>query len=270
MLKPFTYAIGTFIGIGVLVLPFLFQEVGVILATFGLLAAAFLLLLLGFIVFDLVGKTKKDLPSSVEEFLTWSKPLVRVSLAVFTYGALVAYVMGAGQQLFALFGGQIQYWGTLFFVLAAWPVIQNSHIFDRVAIYLSLALLFVIALLVPFNMAALNVSVPAFGSWAAFPFLLSVSIFALFGHPSIYEITKMRKKESEARYNFFGAFFVALLVYLAYAITSVSVGPMSDLSTVSLLFYHSSGIGYVISLVAILAFYTSFVNISEAFMNSIK
>ena len=45
---------------------------------------------------------------------------------------------------------------------------------------------------------------------------------------------------------------------------------MSDLSTVSLLFYHSGIPAFIISFVAILAFYTSFVNISESFINPLK
>lgn len=271
MVQPFTYAVGTFIGIGVLILPMLFQQAGIILGTAGLLFSALLLLFLAFIVMDLIRLAKKDLPGSVEQYLGWGRPLVRISLAVFTYGALVAYVVGAGSQMAALAGGMgAQYWGALFFVLAAIPVLQDSRTFGKLAVYLSVVLLLTLALLIPMNISASAFSPPAFGSWTVVPFLLSVSIFSLFGHTSIHRISRMCGKEQEMKAKFFGAFFLSLIIYLFYTTTSSSVGPMGDLSTVSLLFYYGPFIRTLITLVAVLAFYTSFVNISLDFVKPLE
>jgi amino acid permease len=270
VLRPFTYAIGTFIGIGVLILPTLFQQAGLLVATATLCLAALLLGLLTFVVTDLIKITDSNLPKAVETFTERGKPLVRIFLAIFTYGALTAYVLGAGSQMSVFLGGGARYWGALFFMLAALPVIQGHHFSTSVSLYLSLALLLVLAFLIPLNTQAAAQVVPAAGDLATIPFLLSTAIFALFGHFSLYELHHMLKSDKDRYTVFFGAFFLCLLLYLAYALTSSSVGPMGPLSTVSLLFYHTGVPAIIVSLVAVLAFYTSFVTISSTFLKSLS
>jgi len=270
VLLPFAFAIATFIGMGVLLLPLLFQQTGLILGTGVLCLAALLMALLAFIVLDLIKLAKKDLPSSIEAFLTKGlQPLVRISLAVFTYGALVAYVIGAGEQLSALLGGGAQYWGTLFFVLAALLVIRKGKLSASVSMYLTLALLVVLAILIPANLLVASYPVPALTGWTSVPFLLSISIFALFGHFAMYELYHLLPRDRDRYSAFFGAFFLSFLLYVAYALSAASVGPMGPLSTVSLLFYHGPVLRVVMSLVAVLAFYTSFVSVSNSFIHPI-
>lgn len=267
MLLALGYMVSSLFGIGVLLLPHLVQQVGVGYFIALLTLVAVPMNLAAYVVLELIQITGDDIEGSIRTFLgEWGK-LATASLGVFTYAALAAYVLAAGDQLSAWLGGPANYWSALFFVLAALPAIGGITLAATTSTYLSMFLVAVLLFVVPINLKFDSLVLPAYGSLAQAPLLLVLAAFALAGHFSIYQVHRFVREERSNLVVFFSAFAFAFLSYLAFGITTAAVSPdLAQLSTATLAAIYPPFYALLVSAVAVLAFYTSFVTVAHSFI----
>ena len=258
--------ISSLFGVGVLLLPNLVQQIGAINFLIGLTGMALLLNLAAYIVLELIEMTSSDIEYAVKTILGKFGVLSTATHGVFTYSALTAYVIAAGDQLAAWLGGNPHYWSTLFFVLAVIPAIGGLNLAALTVTYLSIFLIAMILFVIPINLNFAALPVSFTGSVASVPLFLVIAAFALAGHFSIYELHRLVKNEKSNTRIFLAAFGFAFLIYAMYSVTAAGVGTMSELSTATLAQVYPPFYALLVSVVALLAFYTSFIAVSHSFV----
>lgn len=267
MLLALGYMVSSLFGIGVLLLPHLVQQVGVGYFIALLTLVAIPMNLAAYVVLELIQITGDDVEGSIRSFLgKWGK-LATASLGVFTYAALTAYVLAAGDQLSAWLGGPANYWSSLFFVLAALPAIGGITLAATTSTYLSMFLVAVLMFVIPINLKFDTLALPVYGNLEQAPLLLVLGAFALAGHFSIYQVHRFVRDERSNLVVFFASFAFAYLSYLAFGVTTAAVSPaLSELSTATLARIYPPFYALLVSAVAVLAFYTSFVTVAHSFI----
>ncbi len=264
MIEELADVFGITVGLGMLLLPYIFQRAGVVLSTAVLALVAVLLVPVAFIINDLIRITGKDINGAVAVLYGRYYPLL--SLTLFTYGALTAYTIAAGDQLFAWLGGDPRYWSTAFFLMATFPFAFNYSLSRKIQLYFTSALFFLLIMLLPQSISHASVPVPAIGSLRYVPLLLAVGVFSLFGHSAIKSL-RDRLGEKQALQLFFVGYLVAFVFYVVYGMTSASaVENIALISTASLLSVYTPAMQFLLSLIAVLAFYTSFYSISREWL----
>ncbi|MFH1392682.1 MAG: aromatic amino acid transport family protein [bacterium] len=125
-MKNFLYAvallIGTIIGVGVFGIPYVAAQAGFSIALIYLAGLGIIILLIHLFYAEIVLKTpgKHRLVGYAEKHLgKWGKNIATVSSVFGLYGALLAYIIVAGQFLKVLFAGSAFNWSLVFFLFGA-------------------------------------------------------------------------------------------------------------------------------------------------------
>ena len=154
----------------------------------------------------------------------------------------------------------------MFFVLAAIPAIGGLTLAALTSTYLSMFLVALMLFIVPINLNFDSIAVPLYGSISQIPLFISLVAFALAGHFSIYEVRRLIRDEKTNIRVFFAAFAFAFLSYAAFGITTAGTSPnLSELSTATLTQIYPPFYAFLVSAIALLAFYTSFIVVSHSF-----
>jgi len=113
---------GVTIGAGVLGIPFVFSKAGFLTGLLVLAVMALVVVLVNLCVGEIVLRTRGEhqLTGYAGIYLgKWGRRLMFLSIIVGSYGALMAYIIGEGQSLAELFGGNPWFWSMIFFVVAS-------------------------------------------------------------------------------------------------------------------------------------------------------
>ena len=114
--------IGTTVGAGILALPYVISRSGFLIGLVEIITLGLASILLNLFVGEIILRTKKNyqLSGYVGKYLgPWGKHLMAFSLVIGIYGALIAYLIGEGEVLKTVFGGNSFFYSLLFFVFAA-------------------------------------------------------------------------------------------------------------------------------------------------------
>lgn len=271
LLLALGYMVSSLFGIGVLLLPQLIQQIGIGYFIILLTAVAVVMNLAAYVILELIQITGEDVEGSVKAFLGKYGKLSTAALGVFAYSALTAYVLAAGNQLSAWLGGLPNYWSSLFFVLAAIPAVGGLTLAAATSTYLSLFLVAVLLFVIPINLKFDSLIPPFYGNLSAAPLFIMLAAFALAGHFSIYEVHRLVRDEKSNIVVFFASFAFTYLAYIAFGITTSAVSPvLAQLSTVTLAQIYPPFYALLVSVVAVLAFYTSFVVVAHSFIKTFE
>lgn len=113
---------GAVIGAGVLGIPYVIAKAGFLTGLITLASLGLIVMLMFLYLGEIVLRTKGDhqLTGYCEKYLgKWGKAVMAVSMVLGIYGALIAYFIGEGQALSAIFGGNPVYYYIGFFVFVA-------------------------------------------------------------------------------------------------------------------------------------------------------
>ncbi len=114
--------IGTIVGAGILGIPFVAAKAGFLTALPLIILIGILMLSVNLCLGEITLRTKgtHQLTGYMEKYLGHSgKFLMMLSMIFGIYGALIAYMIGVGQSLNAIFGGGDFVWSIIFFVAAS-------------------------------------------------------------------------------------------------------------------------------------------------------
>ena len=129
---------GMTIGAGVLGIPYVVAQVGLKIGLAYILILGIVMLALNLILGEIAVRTNESLqiPGLAGKYLgKWVKYFLNVIIIFASYGALLAYIIGEGQSLAALFGGNPVAWSVIFWSIASiivWRGLQTIKSVEKV------------------------------------------------------------------------------------------------------------------------------------------
>lgn len=181
---------GMTIGAGVLGLPYVIARSGLVIGLIMIAVWGLVMLLLNLMLGDIAVRTKSNfqIAGLAGKYVgNWAKNLLSIIIIFSGFGALLAYIIGEGQALAAIFGGPSMWWSVFFWSLGAFFVWQGLQTVKRLERILSLTVIILIAGLSIFLLPRMNPVNLAFTDLANFFLPFGVILFALHATPSIAE-----------------------------------------------------------------------------------
>jgi len=260
---------GMTIGAGVLGLPYVVSKVGLLIGLPMILVLGLTMLLLNLIIGDIAVRTKENLqlPGFAGRYLgPWAKGLLSIVMILTGLGSLLAYLVGEGQALSALFGGPPLWWSIFFWSIGSFLVWLGLRAVKRAEKYLSLAVMIIILGLSIFLLTKFQ----AVNFWhvelANFFLPFGVILFALNAAPAIAEAHALLPgSQRHFRTAIIIGTLVPMVLYLLFALAMVS---FSGTGTAEVATLGLSGLGPLVAaaanLFAILAMGACFLGMGTA------
>lgn len=234
----FTF-IGLIIGAGVFAIPYVFSQAGFLTGLVDLIILTAVLIYTCLCLGEVVLRTKEkhQLTGLAEKYLGKEGKLIMfASVLVSLYGALIAYGIGAGEALTALFGWNSNYFSLIFIIVLGFVLFFGLKIFENFeAIFspLKVLLIFILILLaIPFVIPA-NL---AFFNSAMLQIPYGVLLFALTGFSVIPDMAWELKNKKLLKKAIIIGLVLSAFIYLLFAFTVVGVlgSKTTELSTIAL------------------------------------
>ena len=114
--------VGSIIGAGILGIPYVVSQAGFLVGFINLVVLGVIVFVLYLYLGEIILRTpgKHQLTGYAERYLgVWGKRLMLVSMVFGIYGALIAYLLGVGQAVAALLGGNALFYSLIFLAIVA-------------------------------------------------------------------------------------------------------------------------------------------------------
>ncbi|MEK7102635.1 MAG: aromatic amino acid transport family protein, partial [Patescibacteria group bacterium] len=114
--------VGAIVGAGVLAIPYAVAQVGFGVGLLYIIGLGVVMLALHILLGEIVARTKGalQLPGLARKYLGRGGEIIMSGIFFFSiYSALLAYMIGQGEVLAALFGGAPFWWSIIFFAVGA-------------------------------------------------------------------------------------------------------------------------------------------------------
>lgn len=261
---------GTIIGAGILGIPYVFQKAGFLTATIMLAVVAFAMVAISLMFGEIILRThdRHQISGYVEKYLGkfWKK-FVSVFLIIGITGSLLAYFIGLGDVLSAVFGGLPIIWAIIFYFIGAIFLYFGIRLIKNLEFILTLGIVVVVFIILLMTAGKLNFT-------GIFNFNL-VKIFLpygviLFACSDLVAIPEAREiligKERLFKKAIFWGSFLPALIYLIFAWLTVSVtgSATTPIATVGLGQMMGNSIVMVINLFAFFTIFTSLLTLGLA------
>jgi len=261
---------GMTIGAGVLGVPYVVAQVGLKVGLSYIVVLGIVMLFLNMMIGEVAVRTKEPMhiPGFAGKYIgTWAKELLSIIIIFSSCGALLAYVVGEGRTLSAIFGGDPIWWSVFFWSIASalvWRGLETAKIFEKVA---SIVVITLISGLSIYIIKYFNLGNWSFTNTAKFFLPYGVILFALHGAPAIAEAHALLPGDPVKfkRAVFFGS-LIPIIVYVLFAFAVVGVTGLqtTEVATIGLGKVLGSGVLLVGNLFAALAMFTGFVGLGIA------
>lgn len=267
---------GTIIGAGVLGIPYIVAKAGFLTGLVDILFIGVMMLILNLYLGEVVLRTKENhqLTGLANKYLgNRGKYLMFATILIGNYGALVAYLIGEGASLNAIFGGNAVLWSFIFFFIAAFLVFRGiKKISLSELIVASLVLLTVIVIGI-FSIQHINFSNLTTFSFTNLLIPYGVIVFAYLGLISIPEVKEVliKNKKGMKKAILIGS-IIPIGVYALFALIVVGVTGINttEIGTIGLGNYLGSVALVLGNLFAIFAMFTSFLALGLAMKETYK
>ena len=262
--------VGTIIGAGIFGIPYVIAKAGFLtgLVTIGMLGAVLIVLYLYLGEVVLRTKGNHQLTGYAEKYLgKTGKTIMSVSMLAGIFGALIAYILGMGQSLNAVFGGNPWIYSLLFFAGFAVAIYFGIKTVAKIEFWILPALVVVIVLFAIFSFNKIDImNLSGFYPYNLFiPY--GVILFALLGGAAIPEMRQhLRFECRKFRKSLFIGMIIPIAVYALFALIVVGVTGIgtTEIATIGLgkaLGYHMIILG---NLFAVFTMGTSFLTLGLA------
>jgi len=256
--------IGTVIGAGVFGIPYAISKSGFILGMINIIFVGFMTTIMTLYMGEVVLRTKekKQFVGLAEKYLgKYGKWLMFASIVMGIYGALTAYLVGIGESLSFLFGGNPLIYSLLFFIVSTPIILIGLRTILGVEFGLSISLVVtfiaISLILIPkINMANLSyINL----SKAFYPY--GVILFATLGYSVIPEVKMvLNNQKNRIMHAIVIAMIVCITIYTLFSFSIIGVygKEISEIATKSL----NGGLSILGTTVALLAMATGFLALS--------
>jgi tyrosine-specific transport protein len=226
--------VGTTIGAGMIGIPYVVAKAGIIAGIINIILLGAVVLMINLYVGEISLRTKKthQLAGFAELYLgKKGKTIMAITAFISIVGALVAYIIGMGQVLEALFGGSAFTNSLLFFVVGASLVYFDLKAVKKAELFLNIFVLLILGLIIAvcfFNFDSSNlVSKPLSIANLFIPY--GVILFAFVGASAIPEM-EMEVKQNKKLLK--KAIIIGTLIpFVFYLLFMISVVGVTGIST---------------------------------------
>ncbi len=262
--------IGTIIGAGVLGIPYVIAQSGFLLGSIMIVFLGFAVLMTNLFIGEVALRTKgiHQLTGYAEKYLGKNgKRLMTFTMVFGTFGALIAYTIGEGETLSAIFGGSPFMFSLLFFAIMSFIVFIGLNMIKKIELFLSLIVLTIIIIisLVSFNQINLaNLATFNLSKWLA-PY--GVILFAFLGAAAIPEMkVVLQKRKKDMKKCIIIGSIIPLVAYFIFAAITVGVTGLNTTEIATIGLGNVLGQNMILfgNLFAIFAMATSFLTLSLA------
>ncbi|MBS1267106.1 MAG: hypothetical protein MAG795_01077 [Candidatus Woesearchaeota archaeon] len=225
---------GAVIGAGVLGIPYVVSQVGLLTGVVDLLLIGILVLFLYLLYGEVTLRTKKthQLAGYAEQYLgKKAKILAAVSMSIGSYGALIAYLMGVGASMQAIFGGSSLGFSIGFFIIGSFIVYSGIKGVKKSELVLTILIVLSVLIICSFGLKNLNPNnLSGFNIKKLFvPY--GVILFAYMGTSAIPEIREeLKKNKKELKKSIIWGMSIPILIYLIFTIIVVGIIGMQGFS----------------------------------------
>ena len=229
--KPEAEAIGTLtgtvIGAGVLGIPYVVSQSGFLIGAIFILVLGFAILMTNLFIGEVVLRTSGNhqLTGYAEKYLgKTGKKLMTLTMIFGIYGALIAYIIGVGQSLSAVFGLTPLTFSLIFFALASTLVFIGLNLIKRVEVVFATVVLLIIAVIIFTGYNDINVTNLTTINLSNMFIPYGVILFAFLGAAAIPEMKEVLvKKRKLMKKSILIGSLIPLVAYFIFALIVVGV-----------------------------------------------
>jgi amino acid permease len=182
--------VGLIIGAGILGIPYVVARSGILIGALNILAIGLVMIFVNLFVGEIVLRTKGNhqMAGYAEKYLgKKGKWLMAAAVILGNYGALLAYIIGEGQALSAIFGGNALYFSLGYFLIVGLIVYRGLKAVEESELYFVSAFILLVIVIVGFNLANMNLgNIPISDGNFFLPF--GVVLFAFLGMMAVPEM----------------------------------------------------------------------------------
>ncbi len=263
---------GTVIGAGVLGIPYVIAQAGFLTGLLTILilgtAILFLNLFLGEIVLRTPGN--HQLPGYAEKYLgKWGKRIMLLSMFAGIYGALIAYLIGEGTTLSAIFGFTPMVFSLIFFVIASIIVFIGLKAITKSELIFSTIVLLLVLIISAFAIFSGNFNLENLSTFSLSNLLIpyGVILFAFVGAAAIPEMKQcLIRDRTKLKKAIIVGSGIPIIFYLIFALATVGVTGINTTEVATIGLGETLGNSVVIfgNLFAVFAMFTSFLTLALA------
>lgn len=261
---------GMTIGAGILGIPYVVAQVGLTTGLIFIFCLGFTMLALNLMIGEIAARTGENfqLPGLAGRYLgVWAKRFLSVIMLFGSYGAMLAYVVGEGEALSAVFGGSPVWWSVFFWSVGSFVIWRGLTTLKKVEQILSFTVIMAITFL-SFYFLKHNTGFDwKYFDSAKFFMPFGVILFALNASPAIAEAHAILPgSERHFRRAVIIGTLIPMFVYMLFALAVVGATGRftTEVATVGLAGIFGQRIVVLSNLFAILAMGTAFMGVGMA------
>lgn len=233
--------VGSVIGAGVLGIPYAVAKAGWLVGIVYLVCLGILVTGLHLLLGEIVVRTKQPLqiPGLAAKYLGQrGKYFFTFSVLFGSYGALLAYVIGEGRVLQALFGGEAFWWSLIFWLAGSYLVFFGLRLIKKLDLLLTLIIFSVVLVITLWSAPAVHWP-NLFGevNWANLFLPYGVILFALQGASAIPQVEDILPgAQKKLRQVILLGGLIPIVVYFLFmtAVVGVTGGATTEIATIGL------------------------------------
>jgi amino acid permease len=280
-LVAITTLVGTIVGAGILGIPYVVAEAGVLYGFFLIVFLGIAYLFLNLFAGEVILRTpgKHQLTGYAEKYLGKNgKRFMAISMVIVIYGALTAYIIGEGAALHAIFGvGSPLLYSLLFFLLTLIIVSKGIKATGKAEFFLIIMLLLIVVLIGVFSYSQIDLQHFTLFDAGKFFIPYGVVLFAFMGTPAIPELQEVlgNQKKKLKKAIIVGS-ILPIILYIAFTFFIVGIVGLQDftllepnqrIATIALSIYAQPILGIFANILAVLAMFTSFLVLGIALVD---
>ncbi len=219
--------VGTIIGAGVLGIPYVIAQSGFLLGTLMIIFLGFAVLMINLFIGEITLRTKgtHQLTGYAEKYLGKNgKRLMTITMILGTYGALIAYIIGEGETLAAIFNGSPFLFSLMFFAIMSFIVFIGLKMIKKIELILSLIVLTIIIIISLVSFNQINLANLATINFSKIFLPYGVILFAFLGAAAIPEMkVVLQKKKKDLKKAIIIGSLIPLIAYFIFAAITIGV-----------------------------------------------
>lgn len=266
---------GCIIGAGILGIPYVFVKAGFWTGMLVLVVVGIAMLVVHLLIGEVALRTKKchQLVGYADKYLgKWGKRLMLASMCIGIYGAMLAYTIGVGQSLNAVFGGGLLVWSAVFYIAMSAILYGGIRVLAESELWMEAIKFLIFGVVMLLLFLSPNFSQGNFSGFSLEKIFIpyGVVLFAFIGTAAIPEVREETKKclHLAKRAIIIGS-LVPLFIYtlFAFAVVGVSGAETTEVATIGTASVGKAGF-VLMQLFAIFAMTTSFAALGYALKES--
>jgi tyrosine-specific transport protein len=228
MLEAIATLVGTVIGAGIFAIPYVVAKAGFFTGMIDIVILGVIVTLISLYLGEITLRTKgkHQLTGYTERYLgKWGKRLMAFSMIFGIYGALLAYLIGEGESLFAIFGiASPLLFSIIFFIIMAALIYSGLKAIETSELYAVPVIIIIVIIIAILGLSHVNAANLAELSLAKIFIPYGVVLFALGGTAAIPEMREeLAKNEKHLKNAILIGMAIPLLIYLLFAFITVGI-----------------------------------------------